>query len=140
MYIQLFIVNYKVEGHEVQQTAPNYLTLHSDPILVRHLKSVLHDCYNIISNNPTPFNNFLIAKTFLFIYVTDSASVLVHVINGEHPAAMQHGNSSAAASLFSNYRVMVGSNLLLLTSITLSPLSSCLCLTISTIFIGIAFR
>ncbi|XP_059218671.1 protein sidekick-1 isoform X2 [Stomoxys calcitrans] len=27
---------------------------------------------------------------------SDSASVVVHVINGEHPAAMQHGNNSAS--------------------------------------------
>uniref|UniRef100_A0A1B0FNB0 Ig-like domain-containing protein n=2 Tax=Glossina TaxID=44049 RepID=A0A1B0FNB0_GLOMM len=28
---------------------------------------------------------------------SDSASVVVHVINGEHPAAMQHGNNSASS-------------------------------------------
>lgn len=31
---------------------------------------------------------------------TDAASVMVHVIHGEHPAAMQYGNSSSASSLF----------------------------------------
>lgn len=42
-----------------------------------------------------------------FIYLspsTDPASVLVHVINGEHPAAMQHGNSSSNSLHTYNYR------------------------------------
>ncbi|XP_073829624.1 kin of IRRE-like protein 1 isoform X2 [Musca autumnalis] len=34
---------------------------------------------------------------------SDSASVVVHVINGEHPAAMQHGNNSAT-TLIPSYR------------------------------------
>lgn len=36
-------------------------------------------------------------------FITDSASVVVHVINGEHPAAMQHGNNSAT-TLIPSYR------------------------------------
>lgn len=34
--------------------------------------------------------------SFISVYL-DSASVVVHVINGEHPAAMQHGNNSASS-------------------------------------------
>lgn len=37
---------------------------------------------------------------------TDAASVVVHVIHGEHPAAMQYGNSSASSlfhSFFASY-------------------------------------
>ncbi|XP_075146433.1 kin of IRRE-like protein 1 isoform X2 [Haematobia irritans] len=34
---------------------------------------------------------------------SDSASVVVHVINGEHPAAMQHGNNSAS-TIVPSYR------------------------------------
>lgn len=37
---------------------------------------------------------------FLFFFpstvIPDSASVMVHVIKGEHPAAMQHGINSAS--------------------------------------------
>ncbi|XP_063709860.1 protein sidekick-1-like [Culicoides brevitarsis] len=89
---------------------------------------------------PTDSGNYTCSPS-----ASDSASVLVHVINGEHPAAMQHGNSSATSFLLNNYKTL-GSNLLLLSSTitTLSlvlPVSSFLCLTISTIFIGAnAFR
>lgn len=34
------------------------------------------------------------------LWGTDAASVLVHVIHGEHPAAMQYGNNSASGLFF----------------------------------------
>lgn len=38
----------------------------------------------------------------------DAASVLVHVIHGEHPAAMQYGNSSATSILIHSYFSRIG--------------------------------
>lgn len=61
----------------------------------------------ISKNNwhPLPFwEQFRICR--LFYFLPDSASVVVHVINGEHPAAMQHGNNSASTLAPSYRRVL----------------------------------
>lgn len=36
---------------------------------------------------------------YKFVYLPDSASVMVHVIKDEHPAAMQHSNTAAPSVL-----------------------------------------
>ncbi|KAH8250080.1 hypothetical protein KR026_004851 [Drosophila bipectinata] len=59
---------------------------------------------NVITERSTRTSKLLIAKATpadsgnytCSPSSSDSASVVVHVINGEHPAAMQHGNSSAS--------------------------------------------
>ncbi|EDW80928.2 uncharacterized protein Dwil_GK11789 [Drosophila willistoni] len=60
---------------------------------------------NVITERSTRTSKLLIAKATpadsgnytCSPSSSDSASVVVHVINGEHPAAMQHGNSSASS-------------------------------------------
>jgi hypothetical protein len=42
-------------------------------------------------------------------YFTDSASVVVHIINGEHPAAMQHGNSGVISISCHNRYTLINS-------------------------------